>query len=238
MYRSIFHAVCFTVVALFFNGPMSHGQETSQESTSPPAIKMTEPVVVESVIQPLPCTSTQCCSTQCYGVDLMDTRNFRLIDYRRMFKAGRAPTVAEMQGRWRGVNKGVVNLAGYNQFIKEIGLTGDVCLGDNVQVHQVSNDILRCMGWQPKIDECGQIERRGTFKIYGPGGRDGIGGRAFRHGAKFSYRDGGNPRGDASKLLVDRVVMIDCNHMLGRATAKFGPINIPLAYFVLERIPE
>jgi hypothetical protein len=167
------------------------------------------------------------------GRDLMDTRNFRLRDYRRMFRAGQTPTSADLVGRWRGVNKGIVELAGYKQFIKEI-LPHDCELsGDNIMVHQVSNELLRCCGWQAKSDPGSPdgLQRKGKFAIRGAGG---IG--PFRHGVVFSYRQGNNRRLDPVRLIVDRVVKIDDNHLLGRVTANFGPLRIPLAYFVLERI--
>ncbi|MEZ6094786.1 MAG: hypothetical protein R3C03_11210 [Pirellulaceae bacterium] len=168
--------------------------------------------------------------------DLMDSRNFSLFQYRRMFMAGRTPRPEEMIGAWRGVNKGIVNLAGYNQFIKEITPVGNCLFGDNIQVHQVSNNLLRCFGWQPKQNVDGTMQREGKFAVQSPSTRTGIGSRRFRHGAVFSYRDGGNSKHDPVRVIVDRVVMIDDNHMLGRASARLGPFQIPLAYFVLERI--
>lgn len=166
-----------------------------------------------------------------FGVDMMDTRNFSLLDYRRILVNGETPTVEELRGRWRGVNKGVVTLVGYGQFIKEIGIEGEACFGDNVQVHQVSAECLRALGWQPKIAASGLVERRGRFQIKPADGRGPYG-----HAATFSYRDGGNPKSDPVRLLVDKVVKVDENHLLGRATARFGLIDIPLAYFMLERI--
>ena len=149
-----------------------------------------------------------------------------------MFKRGTTPTSEELVGQWRGVNKGVVRLAGYKQFIKDI--KPDCCgiSGDNIQVCQVSDDLLRCIGWQPKIDACtGELERRGKFAVLCPRGCG-----PFKHGVEFNYRRGGNRKCDPAKLLVDKVVKIDDNHLLGRATANFGPLKIPLAYFVLERM--
>lgn len=164
--------------------------------------------------------------------DLMDTRNFRLIEYRRMFMNGVTPAPEELVGYWRGVNKGVVELVGYKQFVKEILPNGACISGDNIKVGQVNNSMLRCMGWQPKIDpQTGTPERNGKFAISGPNGRG-----AFGHGVVFNYRQGGNRKTDPANLLIDKVVKIDQNHMLGRVTAKFGPLQIPLAYFVLERI--
>lgn len=165
------------------------------------------------------------------GVDWMDTRNFSLLDYRRMLVNGVAPTPNELQGRWRGVNDGIVRLAGYRQFIKEIGTTGEIEFGENVKVHQLSNQCLRALGWQPKLNADGTVAREGRFRIKAPSGRGRLG-----HAALFSYRDSGNPGSDPARLLVDRVVRIDQDHLLGLVTAKFGPVEIPLAYFMLERI--
>ena len=165
--------------------------------------------------------------------DLLDTRNYSLLDYRRLFQTGRTPEAHEMVGYWRGVNKGIVELVGYRQFIKEILPDNNgVIRGDNIKVGQINQDMLRCLGWQPVPDpQTGEFARQGKFAIQPP---RGIG--AFKHGATFNYRDGGNGRTDPANLLVDKVVMLDANHMLGRATANFGPLQIPLAYFVLERI--
>lgn len=180
------------------------------------------------------CSSTPACgcSATSTAYDIMDTRNHRLIEYRRMFRCGTTPTQEELLGQWRGVNKGVVELVGYKQFIKEITPSCCGIAGDNIKVGQVSNDMLRCVGWQPKIDECtGLAERQGKFAVLSPRGRG-----AFKHGVEFNYRQGGNDKRDPAKLLVDKVVKIDDNHLLGRATANFGPLKIPLAYFVLERM--
>lgn len=164
------------------------------------------------------------------GIDMMDTRNFTLLDYKRIFQQSPTPTPEELIGTWRGVNKGVATLAGFKQFIKEIEPHGCATFGVNVQVHQVSNQCLRCMGWQPKFDDNGMVEKRGRFEIKQNGGF------AAGRGLEFSYRDGGNPKMDASKLLVDKVVKINDNTMLGRASARFGLVRIPVAFFVLERI--
>lgn len=166
-------------------------------------------------------------------VDIMDTRNFTLRDYRKMFSEGRSPTSAELIGQWRGVNKGIVELVGYRQFIKQIVPTACDLRGDNILVEQVSNDLLRSMGWAPIAGppEDGYVSRIGGFQVQEP---RGIG--KFKHGAVFSYRDGVNPPRDPAKLLVDKVVVLDRNHLLGRVTANFGPVRIPLSYFTLERI--
>jgi len=168
--------------------------------------------------------------------DWMDTRNFRLIDYRRLFLQSQPPSPDELVGQWRGVNKGIVTLVGYRQFIKEVQPCGQILIGDNIEVEQVSENVLRCFGWQPKFDEAGQLLREGKFVVYPPGRRKLQLPSAFDHGAEINYRDGGNRRSDPVRLLVDRVVKLDNDHLLGRATARFGICQIPLAYFILERV--
>jgi len=162
----------------------------------------------------------------------MNVRNYSLLDYRRMFMRGRTPTPAELQGQWRGVNKGIVRLFGFRQFVKEIQPHGSVMFGDNIQVHQVSDQMLRCCGWQPKVNpRTGLLQRNGRYRVKRPTFRG-----PFGHGVIFSYREGGNRRGDMSRMIVDQVVLIDHNHLLGRASVRLGPLKIPVAYFVLERI--
>lgn len=166
-----------------------------------------------------------------FSFDYMDPRNFSLRDFRDLFLNGRSPSDRELQGKWRGSNKGIVTLFGYRQFIKEIKPHGTCTFGDNIQVHQVSNECLRCIGWQPKVKDTGEFEREGKFAVLPP---RGIG--KFRHGRVLSYNRGGNPRTDLSRLLVDKMVVLDSNHMLGRVTGAtlLGPV--PLGYFVIERI--
>lgn len=149
-----------------------------------------------------------------------------------MFMHGRAPQPHELAGAWRGVNKGLVRLIGYKQFIKEIEPQGCVTFGDNIEVHQVSDDILRCCGWEPKIDRrTGLLRRNGKYKVERPDYR----GR-FGHGVIFNYRKGGNRKLDPRRMIVDKVVMIDDCHLLGRATVGFGKLRVPVGYFVLERV--
>ena len=167
------------------------------------------------------------------SVDIMDTRNFTLLDYRKMFRESRTPQPHELVGQWRGVNKGIVELVGYRQFIKEVTPTPCHLTGDNILVEQVSNDVLRSIGWSPIAGppEQGYVSRVGLYQVQAPRGRG-----AFKHGVIFSYRDGDNKKTDPARLLVDKLVVLDSNHLLGRVTANFGPIQIPLSYFTLERV--
>ncbi len=166
------------------------------------------------------------------GNDLMATDQHRLLQYRRMYRNGTTPHPSELNGQWNGVNKGIVEIAGYGQFIKDIQVDGNgQGYGDNVQVKQVKPGQVRFNGWQPKYDLAAKdYERRGSFAVQRANGRG-----FFGHGHTFSYADGNNSAKDPARLLEDQVVKIDDNHMLGRAVAKFGPIKIPIAYFVLER---
>ena len=167
------------------------------------------------------------------SVDVMDTRNFTLLDYRKMFIESRTPAPQELVGRWRGVNKGIVELVMLEQFIKEITPTPCELRGDNIIVEQVSNDLLRSIGWAPVAGppESGYLSRIGDYQVQAP---RGIG--SFKHGAIFSYRDGDNGKMNPANLIVDKVVVLDRNHLLGRVTANFGLVKIPLSYFTLERI--
>ena len=166
------------------------------------------------------------------GSDIMDTRNYRLRDYRRMFMNGTTPTEADLVGTWRGVNKGVAAVAGYKQFIKDIQPNGHSISGDNFEVHQVDNKFLYELGWEPNVNEfTGELKSLGKFAVEPARGRG-----AFCHGVVFSYRRGGNRRLDPARLIIDKVVKIDDNHLLGRATANVGLFRIPVAYFVLERM--
>ena len=176
-------------------------------------------------------TDALCFAGQCQSLDLMDTRNFRLRDYRQMFLAGTTPTPEDLIGTWRGVNKGVVTLVGFRQFFKEIQPTECGLFGENVKVRQVSRRWLRSCGWQPKLDRCCRIQRHDRFLIQ-PANCQG----RFGHGSVFSYRLGGNRRLAPSRLLFDRVVKIDDNHLLGRAAVRTIVGPIPVAYFMLERI--
>lgn len=167
------------------------------------------------------------------SVDIMDTRNFSLLDYRKMFKEARTPAPHELVGRWRGVNKGIVELVGYRQFIKEVQPTPCDLRGDNILVEQVSNDLLRSIGWAPiaGMPKDGYVSRIGPYQVQAP---RGVG--AFKHGAVFNYGAAATKRTDPARLLVDKVVVLDRNHLLGRVTANFGAVQIPLSYFTLERI--
>ena len=174
---------------------------------------------------------------QAKNFDVMDISGHGLLHYRRIYSQGTSPQAHELPGQWIGVNRGIVQIAGYNQFIKEINFNNGQLAGDNIQVKQVPAGKVRQQGWKPKpAPQNGRyqpdaVERLGKYSVQAPNHRG-----PFGRGAIFSYRDGGNAKNDPARLLMDRVVKIDDNHMIGRATANFGPVRIPLSYFVLERV--
>ncbi len=163
----------------------------------------------------------------------LNVDNYGLLHYRRLMVSHAAPHPSELQGTWRGVNKGLATVAIDRYFIKEFSSYGSQVYGDNVAVKQPGLFGNGNPTWQPRTDGSGGLVRQGRFKVQSP---RGIG--AFRHAAILNYSAGGNRPLDPANLIVDRVVKLDDNHMLGRATVKLGPIPIPLAYFVLQRVQE
>ena len=164
----------------------------------------------------------------------MNVSNYRLLQYRRMMTQHAAPHPSELQGTWRGINKGIATVAIDEQFVKRFYVEGGKIYGDNVSVHQLPHERLRQSGWQPIQDSStAKRKRSGKFLVQDPQ-RFG----PFRHGVVLNYRKGGNRKLDPTRLIEDKLVKLDDNHMLGRATAKFGPIKIPLSYFVIERIQD
>ncbi len=163
----------------------------------------------------------------------MYVRNHGLHYYRRLMRCHRAPHPHELLGTWRGVNKGPATVAIDRQFIKQFYLVNGCVYGDNIMVHQVSDHQLACCGWKPIVAPCtGEVKRQGRFAVEPPQGH----GR-FSHGLVLNYRAGNNR--DATRAIWDQVVKLDDNHMLGRATVRMGRhARLPVAFFVLERIPE
>ena len=165
----------------------------------------------------------------------MNVDNFTLFDYRRMMKNGQDVHPSELQGKWRGINKGIATVAIDQQFVKHFHHDGNQVRGGNISVHQVPNDQLGINGWQPVAgQEYGVARKEANFLVQTPKRKCCW----HKKGVILNYRQGENRKGDPSKLITDELVKLDDNHMLGRATVKLGPIKIPLAYFVLEREVE
>ena len=169
--------------------------------------------------------------------DVMDTTGRGLLHYRKIMSQGVTPQPYELTGQWKGVNRGVVEIAGFNQFIKEIQYKDGHLVGDNIQVKQVPSGKVRQQGWHPlPAPQNGRyqpdaVKRVGKYAVQPPNNRGHFGNAVI-----LSYRDGGNAKNDPARVLVDRVVKIDDNHMVGRAVANLGIVRIPISYFVLERV--
>ena len=167
-------------------------------------------------------------------IDIVALSQMSPAEWRELLRCGEAPTQEEMHGYWRGINSGrIPQRFGFSQFIKELDFIGPAPKGRNILVEQQPEPMLRSYGWQPKIDpETGEIERNGSFVFLPPDHRGRYG-----HGARTSYREGDNPRLAPNRFLVNRIVKLDDDHLLGQATVKVGRVQIPVGYFFLERIP-
>lgn len=168
------------------------------------------------------------------GIDIVALSQMNSSEWRDLLRRGQAPTKEEMDGYWRGINSGrMPQRFGFSQFIKELEFNSPNPKGQNILVEQQPLDLLHDYGWQPKIDqETGEIERHGSFVYLPPDHRGQYG-----HAARTSYREGDNPRLAPNRFLVNRIVKLDDDHLLGQATVKVGRVQIIVGYFFLERIP-
>ena len=158
----------------------------------------------------------------------LNTENYSLLQYRLIMINSPAPDPFELQGMWRGVNKGIATVAIDKRFIKDFQNVNGQIYGDNIDVRQGNRS------WETIQDRrTGSVKRQGKFLVQRPSGSG-----PFRHGVFLNYSKGGNRKLDPANLISDRLVKLDDNHMLGRATVKLGPIRIPLAYFVLQRVTQ
>jgi hypothetical protein len=143
-----------------------------------------------------------------------------------------APTPATLHGQWRGINRGIgISLTGVGQFIKDFDTQATGCdavigRGSNILVEQVPIEQLGCRGWQPRIDQqTGDFQRRGDFAI------------VAREATVLDYSMGSNPGWDPARWLVDELVQVDADLLLGRAYLQWGRLRVPVSYFTLQRMP-
>lgn len=145
-----------------------------------------------------------------------------------------SPDWSTISGNWNGINKGVgAAMMGLMQDVKV--LEGSECIsGYNIVVKQVPIGALPCRGWQPERDPttC-KPKTMGNFVAVAPTYCGKLG-----HAVKLDYTIAENPWYDPSRFLVDDLVAIDEDILLGRATAKIGALHVPVAYFVLVRAPQ
>ena len=155
----------------------------------------------------------------------------------RLMQCHPAPDLSTISGTWYGINKGLMpTMAGLMQDVKV--LEGQHCVhGHNIMVKQVAIDDLNCRGWQPEIDsETCQPKTMGNFVVIAPDCcRSHRSHGTLGHALKFDYSKSDNAWYDPSRFLIDEIVQIDANLLLGRANAKVGLVTVPVAYFVLTR---
>ncbi len=145
-----------------------------------------------------------------------------------------APDLDTLAGKWYGINKGFGSaLIGLTQDIKVLENNGCVT-GYNISVKQVAIRDLPCRGWRPQRDPrtC-QPKTMGNFIAVAPCSSCRLG-----RPVKFDYTIAENNWYDPSRFLIDEIVAIDEDLLLGRATAKLGSMQFPVAYFVLMRGPQ
>jgi hypothetical protein len=140
-----------------------------------------------------------------------------------------APELDELAGAWNGINKGLgPALAGLTQDVKVFDDNGCCVRGYNRLVHQVPICKLSCHGWESQIDSATcEPKTMGNFVAIAP--------QCKCSPLKLDYTQADNPWYDPSKLLIDDIVKIEPNLLLGRARAQVGIFDIPVAYFVLFR---
>ncbi len=178
-----------------------------------------------------------------------------------LMRSSRGPQLHEVCGQWKGINKGLgPALAAITQDIKVLGAdcqfescdvlsdtscdhnqklddacdgcvsaTQTICgRGYNIQVHQVGLCDLECHGFKP-VTERGSCEPKtmGNFVIHAPA--------AYCKPMLLDYTAADNPLTDPSRVLIDEIVVLDDNLLLGRANIKLRDSLMPIAYFVLYR---
>lgn len=151
---------------------------------------------------------------------------------KELLEKGEPPTAEEMHGQWRGLNKGVFPaMAGISQFTKEFWTLTDCPHGDNITVCQQDPSCWYYPhAWRPALKD-GQIDRHGNFKI----NFDACS-KPYPQAVELNYGQASNPKRSPERLIVDKLVKLDNDHLLGLATLQVGRMRVPALYFVLERV--
>ena len=167
------------------------------------------------------------CTTPCSrALELASRSGFELDG---LMASQPAPSVDMLHGRWHGINKGVgPAIIGLTQDIKVFVISGECGKGHNVAVQQVALQDLDCRGFQPKKNPLTGCEKTmGNFVIVPP--------CTSCQPLKLDYTQADNKIFDPSRHLVDEIVMIDNDLLLGKAYTKIGEHLMPVAFFVLMR---
>lgn len=172
------------------------------------------------------CDSSDCLTRSSRALQLASHSTFELDSMMARYPA---PSIDMLEGRWHGINKGVGAASiGLTQDIKVFRVQGPCPKGHNVAVHQVAIDELDCRGFEPKISPLTCCEKTmGNFVVVAP--------CSSCQPLKLDYTKAENSLADPSRWLVDELVMIDHDMLLGKAYAKVGQSLMPVAFFVLVR---
>jgi hypothetical protein len=161
----------------------------------------------------------------------------------RCVEQGVGPSMDEMSGPWLGINKGVAaTTVGWMQDVKVFGYpneTGRQC-GFNVAVHQVPiDDLCRC-GWRYQRD--GQTNKPitlGNFVVDTTSCQSQCRPvseiRGHNRPLRLDYRVAENKCLDPSRVLIDDLVRVDHDIVLGRASVCVRDRLVPIAFFTLFR---
>lgn len=143
-----------------------------------------------------------------------------------------APDLQSLEGSWKGINKGMgAAFLGLTQDVKSFQTNGECVHGYNNMVYQVPIRDLSCRGWRfvRDPDTC-KPKTMGNFIAV-----QRCDGDTHKPLTRLDYTQATNPWYDPSRFLIDELVVIDDDVLLGRANAKIGLVEIPIAYFVLFR---
>jgi hypothetical protein len=144
-----------------------------------------------------------------------------------------SPAPCDLVGKWYGVNKGYgAAIAGIHQDVKVFRECEHGVSGYNILVEQVAVEELACKGWRPKLERktC-QPKTMGNF-VVDCQPKEGC---PCQQALVLDYSQADNPVFDPSRFLVDELVVIEPDLLLGRARFRMGWIDMPVAYFVLTR---
>jgi hypothetical protein len=148
-----------------------------------------------------------------------------------LIDSGCSPNPKDLIGTWYGVNKGFgAAMAGLHQDIKVFQACEQGVTGHNILVQQVAVEELECKGWRSKRDpKTCEPKTMGNFVVE----------TCFNERGKLilqlDYSQGENPSMDPSRYLVDELVLMEPDLLLGRARVRVGMVDMPIAYFVLFR---
>lgn len=137
---------------------------------------------------------------------------------------------AELHGAWRGLSQGaMVAMSGNTQFIKSFCTSCNCPHGDNVKIEQQPPECwFSADAWQL---QSGKLQRHGNYRVNLPNGLTPV-----PHATELNYLQAKNPKGYRGKRIVDKLVKLDDDLVLGLACIQFGSKRIPMSYFVMERI--